>query len=278
MIFLKKPLPEIPPETIFEECADSFRSDEVRTALLGVLPRVKVDSACYEQMVPAHIDRFLQQIEHNGTLTTPTVDVYEKKFRPEKAPGRKYYDAIMSQTQNHLCPICDIAIATTLDHYLPKSEVPTLSVTPGNLIPICERCNHVKRNVMNQDPHEAPIHVYFDALPSGIWLHARATYGEWPEVQYYVQCPEDWSPILQNRLERHVELYKLGERFRLHAEVELANMRIFWKRLVERGGAEGLSFTLAGMRESLEENDMNSWKAALYRALETHTKELIEWL
>lgn len=278
MRFLKKPLPEIAPETIFKECVDSYRSTQTRDALLQALPRVKADSARYEQMVPLQIDRFLDQIDLNELPAKPVAGIYEEKFQPEKAPGRKYYEAIMSQTRNHLCPICDITMATTLDHYLPKSEVPTLSVTPGNLIPVCERCNRVKRDIIHRAPQEAPIHVYYDALPPGIWLHARIVYAEQPEVHYDVQCPEDWDPDLGSRLEQHMALYKLEAQFRLHAEVELTNMRRFWKRHLERGGPEGLSYTLADMQESLEENDPNSWKAALYRALASNIEALSAWL
>ena len=40
--------------------------------------------------------------------------------------------------------MCHTSEVDTLDHYLPKSKYPSLSINPLNLIPICNKCNKTK--------------------------------------------------------------------------------------------------------------------------------------
>lgn len=50
--------------------------------------------------------------------------------------------------QQSMCVTCDGMMTNrkTIEHYLPKSEYPVLSVHPSNLVPMCDKCNGGKDN------------------------------------------------------------------------------------------------------------------------------------
>lgn len=59
------------------------------------------------------------------------------------------YREYMEQLVEKRCPICDCSFAysqVTLDHILPKSKFPFLSITPINLVPTCYNCNMRKND------------------------------------------------------------------------------------------------------------------------------------
>ena len=63
-------------------------------------------------------------------------NLYDQRRR-EKVIG--YYRNIV------ICPYCGLNEPDTLDHFLPKTAHPLLSITLYNLIPCCNNCNHKKK-------------------------------------------------------------------------------------------------------------------------------------
>ena len=137
MKILPKPLPNIKVEDIYTECVEGFSSDAKRTRLLSCKGLVIEDSKLYDSCVPHSLNDFLVSELPNDVSKEDLTSVYTQKFADKNGPGRKYYDAIKGQAARGVCPICGVRIVNTLDHYLPKTKVPTLSVTPTNLIPYC---------------------------------------------------------------------------------------------------------------------------------------------
>ena len=88
-------------------------------------------------MLEILFDRFTISELPEDVTSVEMKKVYDEKFAKAETVGRTYYDAIMAQVERGICPICGVRLASTLDHYLPKAKVPTLSVTPSNLIPAC---------------------------------------------------------------------------------------------------------------------------------------------
>lgn len=65
------------------------------------------------------------------------IDNLYDQSRREKVIG--YYRNIA------ICPYCGLNEPDTLDHFLPKTAHPLLSITLYNLIPCCNNCNHKKK-------------------------------------------------------------------------------------------------------------------------------------
>ena len=259
---------------IYAECVNSFRDNMKREKLIRCQPLVQTDSQNYENLIPMHIEDFQTSSLPANVTADDLVNVYKQKFAKEKTPGREYYNQLLASTQCGICPICGSSLATTLDHYLPKSKFPTLAVTPSNLIPCCSDCN--KNKGSNTDTHSGglPLHIYFDdpRLTKEIWLYADVS--EAYVISFYVQCPLDWEHDLQSRVRKHFSLYGLEKTYCKLAGNELVNLAYCLNTLLVDCGEEELKIQISLLRKSFENTDLNSWKSALFRCLERN----IAWL
>ena len=267
MKILPKPLPNIKVEDIYTECVKGFASDVKRTKLLACKGLVIEDSKLYDSCMPHSLNDFLVSELPNDVSKEDLTSVYTQKFADKNGPGRKYYDAIKGQAARGVCPICGVRIVNTLDHYLPKTKVPTLSVTPTNLIPSCRDCNMDKRADMTFDPKDTPVHLYFDSIPNEPWLFTKID--ENLEVTYFVDCPQTWDEGLRSRIAKHLDYYKLHGLYSSHASQEIADKLGRWEEIVVLGGIEQLQDCIESECRSVERSDTNSWKAALYRGLKS---------
>jgi len=265
MKILPKPLTDIKVEDIYTECVEGFSSEAKRARLLSCKDLVVKDSNLYDTCVPQALDEFSVSELPEDISKDDLISVYTQKFAAKDGPGRKYYDAIKGQAVRGVCPICGIRTVNTLDHYLPKTKTPTLSITPSNLIPSCRDCNMDKRADMTLDPKNTPVHLYFDSIPDEPWLFTKID--ENLEVIYFVNCPKTWDAGLRSRIEKHLDFYKLYDLYSSHASQEIADKLYRWRELVELGGIDELQTYIESECRSIEQSDVNSWKAALYRGL-----------
>lgn len=85
--------------------------------------------------------------------------------------GKYYY--IREELMNgvRLCPLCGIAQDLTLDHYMPQSKYPALSMFRQNLVPVCSACNRSK----NAQPYTDFIHPYYFIPPTLKKIFLNAT-------------------------------------------------------------------------------------------------------
>lgn len=262
---LPKPLLDIKVEDIYAECVQCFSNKQKREKLLSCKDLVINDSNQYDNFVPHTLESFSVSKLPQDVSKDDLTSVYTQKFAVKDSPGRKYYDAIIGQAIRGICPICGIRPANTLDHYLPKSKVPTLSITPNNLIPACRDCNTDKRADIIYDSTNTPIHLYFDTIPNDPWLFVELD--DNLSATYYTNCPDTWNVGLRSRVEKHLTFYNLHKLYSIHAGEEIADKLGMWKKLIDYGGIEMLRLAIEAECKSIEQNDINSWKAALYRGL-----------
>ena len=184
-------------------------------------------------------------------------------------PARVIYDSILSQAPLGRCPFCGVGHASTLDHYLPKTKYPQLSVIPLNLVPCCKDCNTGKSTAIAYSAEEQSLHPYFDhnGFTSEQWLFAEviSTYPE--TVRYFVDPPEHWDCISKKRVKSHFEAFKLASRYGIEAANELAGRKQFFDFFRSEYGSKASVELLIKEAESHAENHVNSWQTALYQAL-----------
>lgn len=269
---LSKPLPDTNPKDIFVECVNGYVDKGKTEKLLRCKELVSIDSTKYDKHVPSSIHQFSASTLPDDVSKDELSLVYTQKFAAQDSPGRKYYNAIKEQAPRGICPICGIRMVNTLDHYLPKSKVPTLAVTPNNLIPSCRDCNTDKRADMSLEPSNTPVHIYCDDIPNEPWLYVKLD--DKLEAMYYIACPESWDSDLRSRLENHLNCYKLHSLYSSHAAQEIADKISMWETLVTAGGLEQLYLIIEAECKSIELNDINSWKAALYRGLKSNFEKV----
>ncbi|MBR2869338.1 MAG: HNH endonuclease [Clostridia bacterium] len=273
---LSKPLLNTKAEDIFEECVNGYRDAQKKNKLLSCKNLIATDSASFDNTIPHNANNFSQSTLPDEVSNKEVYSVYDDKFARQGSPGRHYYDTIKSQPPRGVCPICGIRIVNTLDHYLPKSEVPTLSITPNNLIPSCRDCNMDKRANISFVPSEMPVHLYFDEIPNEPWLYVKIKDNF--ETLYYVSCPESWEVGLRNRMKNHLDIYNLHSLYSSHAAQEIADNMMRWENLVNQAGIDELKIHIERECKSIESNDINSWRAALYRALVSDFDKLKDYL
>lgn len=272
MINLDIPLKGVPQGEIFDKCVSGFSpvKNRERVARLHEIKQAVVeDSDSYPQMLH-RVDKTYIRRKLSRLLTKDLIALYEEKFAKESSPGRKYYDRIKASSPHNVCPFCGVGQVSTLDHYLPKSKYPTLSVTPSNLIPACSDCNRTKSAT-----DDLLVHAYFDIIPADRpWLFATIIDGKPVTVSYHVSCPEDWNSSLIEKIENHFKTLDLGRLYSIKAGEELSSYRAYEEYLREHGIEDlpGLFDKVISMEIST--GRLNSWKCALYRALKDHYEQL----
>lgn len=90
----------------------------------------------------------------------------------KKSANHLYNDKIVSQRLGNLydnilmektafCPVCG-ANGDTLDHVLPKNFFVQYTLTPINMVPMCGRCNRLKKDFYSNEADKEIFHPYFD--------------------------------------------------------------------------------------------------------------------
>lgn len=303
MYTLERPTLPDPPEEIFERCVRNYKLSPFKVIkLLPCKELVKRDAGRYEAMIRAG-ERFPKPELPENVKFKEMYAVYDDKFSKSGTKIREqYYDSIIENAAklNKPCPICGEKGTLTLDHYLPKSEYPTLCVTPDNLIPICTNCNTAKGSKCALNGHGEPVHLYFDRLPEievdgekyvEAYLFVRL--GPHFEAEYYVACPPEWDSVLCSRLSDQMEIYELCRRFGGFAVTEMGNLETQWrvgvndrrqlmmecgKKLTDIDERDLWRRTIKCSLDAEMKEDSNSWKTALCRALYENVDDLITWL
>jgi 5-methylcytosine-specific restriction endonuclease McrA len=146
--------------------------------------------------------------------------VYDYRMVRSIMPGYKYYSQIKLSAKYGKCPLCSVRIVDTLDHYLPKSKYPIYAVTPINLIPSCTPCNKGKQIDYPKNSKEQTLHPYFDDVENDSWIKAKVLKTNPISFEYFLDCPSNWSKILEDRVHNHFISYNINELFSSHANEE----------------------------------------------------------
>lgn len=205
-----------------------------------------------------------------GCLTKQDVkSLYSAQMVPASKVARQHYDQLVLSSPQRKCPFCGFGRATTLDHFLNKSDYPWLSIVPINLVPACKDCNHGKSNNRAESAGDQTIHPYFESaeLSAEQWLFASVQQTTPVTLDYRAEPPTKWNHELRRRVERHFVGFDLKTRFAIEATTELGALRFTLKRLHVKVGRVAVAQHLAAIASGEEELFRNSWKTALYQAL-----------
>lgn len=135
---------------IFEQCVRGYHDSEKVEKLLLYKENVERSAKDYLKFITYDIEHYTE-ITVNSDDKEMLVDVYKEKFsKVSFKEGLAYYDKILAGAKGK-CAICSIGVASTLDHYLPKAEYPTLCVFPANLVPECQSCNKNKGDFIQRE-------------------------------------------------------------------------------------------------------------------------------
>lgn len=263
----KIPPPEIDPVTIFFSCVDCLRNADLRDRLYNSVFEFIQLYELFEKKVQITNLRSLP-VDHLPTDVTKDewIKLYDQKLVQSES-ARIYYDIIKTSSPNAKCPLCGAGQVSQLDHHLPKSRYPLLSVALLNLFPICSDCNKNKLSNIPQNAADEPLHPYFDDIDSEEWLIAKIENVFPVSFTFSVRKPENWPNLLFQRVQNHFERLKLGNLFASEASEELVSRLASLSQLYNNVGEQGVRAYLKDAYESNKDHYRNSWRTATFKAL-----------
>lgn len=263
----KLALPVHSAKDVFSLCISRVRNKQLRARLISAAPVVVKAADDYVDLAESAMLHTLPRTSLVGKASkAEMVAVYSGRMVPKKQPGRPVYNALMAGAPRERCPLCGVRTVTTLDHHLPKSEYPALTIVPFNLIPSCMWCQNNKMELFPSDAGEQTLHPYYDDVSDIRWLGAEAVSSVPAAFKFNVLSEADLPKILRARLERHMKVFGLQRLFALNAAEELVNIRSGLQRIFDTSGAGGVREHLRYEADSREEAYQNSWPTAMYRA------------
>lgn len=196
------------------------------------------------------------------------VSLYEKQFVKNQG-AKTIRDFVTNSSPNGLCPYCGQGSVHELDHYLPKRPFTGIAVYPANLVPACRDCNRVKSGFRPTPTASPVLHPYFDVAFQFRWLYA--TIVEQPDgkpaAEFHVQV-EDSRASLLSRIDSHMRVFHLYDRYRVLASQSLNNFEMLMK------SAHGYGLNLEQAKRHLmltayqqSGGRKNSWELAIHEAM-----------
>lgn len=252
-----------------EACASGITIAERATVLRQALPVIEVAEQEYRTLGAA--GELYRMVETDGV--TPLLDadlmsvIYKRHFVRAGSPSRPLYEQIRMTPEHGICPLCKQRVVATVDHYLPQSRHPKLTLTPINLVPACSDCNKNKLAHSAQSAHEQSLHPYFDNLGNERWLVVEVRPSVPPTILFGVRPPNSWSPVLAARVEHHFSMMGIAKLYSAQAACELADIAYSLTEVGDAVGADGVRAHLGRELRSRSARDANSWQTALYEAL-----------
>lgn len=268
--------PKYNAEEVYQTCINSIRDLDLRNRLNAVTAAISASADDYTQK--AQTKQFFQippLVSGNAEVVVGAVtkqelkDVYTQHMLGNGKPARDIYDDILDLAPLGKCPFCGVGVATTLDHYLPKSKFPTVSVLPINLVPSCKDCNTGKNADIATTAGEQCLHPYFDHqhFVTEQWLFSKVVQTYPASIQFYAEPPQHWDAISNERVKSHFEDYNLATRYSIEVTTELAILKETLSQYMSLAGAELVKQHLNIVANSHQRLHQNSWHTALYQAL-----------
>lgn len=268
--------PTLKAGTVFEDCVSSVGSATKAASFRRAKHLIEDAEAEYFTAAQNHL---LFQLpaspEDNDDLLFEILSkrdlkgLYSDQLVPAKKPARPHYDKLLISSPQRRCPFCGFGRATTLDHFLSKSDYPWLAIVPRNLVPACKDCNHGKNTSRALTADDQVLHPYFESpeLTNDQWLFASVIQSTPLSIEYRAEPPGKWDRALRLRVERHFIDFDLKARFSIEAATEVGPLRLSLKSLADCAGRLGIKQHLTTVASGEYEYFKNSWKTALYQAL-----------
>lgn len=268
--------PNYDPLGVFQTCINSISDADLLNRLNQTTNEIVVAARDYEQKA---VTKLLYTIQPNncendeivlGTVTKKELkDVYSSHMVGRAKPARVIYDTLLSQAPLGRCPFCGFGHASTLDHYLPKTKFPQLSVLPLNLVPSCKDCNTGKSTAIATTANEQSLHPYFDHqnFIDEQWIYAEVIQTTPATIRFFVEAPAHWNDIPKVRVKSHFEDFKLASRYSVEASNQLACLRDSLANYRDLLGPDGVRQHLTIEAQSHARQHRNSWQTAMFQAL-----------
>jgi hypothetical protein len=265
---------------IYEECAQLFTGSGGLTArLLLCKTDIVAASATFDGLAQNNEAHKMREsiAGNNGVSRKDLTNLYKQKFSQHSAV-RKYYDEIFGIPKNGVCPLCDLGAVTSLDHYLPQQQYPSLAITPANLVAACSDCNRSKLDFVPTSSAEETLHPYYDAISDYQWVYCKISEECSDIFHYYVDMQDDGDELMFKRVKKHFEVFDLGKFYAVRAGSEIEMQKAFLRDEYKIGGEDAVRDYIRRRMEACEHASLNHWKTALYKCMHNLDELPPDWL
>jgi len=264
------------PDFSFRQCVSAINKVPDRDRMLNEIEFFKAAALSYQEharagsvctIPPLRAARGEDPFVVGDIKKSELINLYEY-YMLKREPGRSLYDAIKVSAHD-VCPLCGLSTEIkTLDHYLPKSHYPQLSVLPYNLVPACRDCNTDKGNPIITDPAQQHIHPYYDhaCFHEDMWIRAEVTHEVPCASEYKVCTPDEWLEVNKKRASNHFEFFNIARRYLVRAAEELGTLVDQRRGFMKNVSPEVFREQLRSVAQS-QSLPANHWRKVMYTAL-----------
>ena len=144
-------------------------------------------------------------------------DYMKNKYKQFSHKGNRIYNKIYNKIfmSNDICAYCNLRNrgVEELDHFFPKDDYPSLSITVENLVPSCSYCNHPKNSIFPRD--YVLLHPYYDNCLLDVYDYLKYTIKEFNGYkitgEFTICKTENMSDEIHTRIKKHFEFFKLDK-------------------------------------------------------------------
>jgi hypothetical protein len=136
-----------------------------------------------------------------------------------------------------------------------------------NLVPMCTHCNNLKGDSISELAEEQALHPYYDDFEADGWLEATVGMTRPAHVLFHICPPVSWAAVKAKRLERHFRTFQLARLYGSNAADEIVALTYILQLISDKRGKDAVVDELNTRARSYEQVSLNSWQAAMYRAL-----------
>ncbi|WP_420867589.1 HNH endonuclease signature motif containing protein [Cellulosimicrobium aquatile] len=257
--------PEVSAGSVARACVRGIRDQNLRAAVFSAIEAIEANNASYRELGEA--DRLHEIDGYSHTVPGVSAEQLRWLYSSRLVRGseaRQVYEALKAAAPHFKCLYCKEALATTLDHFVPKKSVGSFAIDPCNLVPACPRCNQLIGEQWSSSRVEQMLHPYFSPEP-GRWLRASVVHSEPVTLDFTAEPDLSLPEDSRERLVRQFERLGLALHLARSCAAELAGL------------CRTLSTSVASadeVREDLLKNalvgfevDPNDRRAVMYEAL-----------
>ncbi|SNT61651.1 hypothetical protein SAMN05216374_5949 [Tardiphaga sp. OK246] len=263
------PPPLISTAQVLASCLTGTDDADLKRRIGSIAGELDIVGNDYDACGKQQMLHLIARVTSVGSVTKQELEnLYSNHLSASGGAARYVYDAIRNAVPNKRCPLCGVGTVAVLDHHLPKSKYPNLSITPANLVPACHFCNNTKRARFPKGAGEQTLHPYYDGYLIDQWVWAKLDQLSPLVVLYFAQGPDHWSDVDRSRVLRHFKICGLATTFMSNGNDELSVLKGYLEELYLKGGFIEVAAYLSE-QAYIHAVRPNSWQFAMYQLLST---------
>ncbi|SHI31443.1 HNH endonuclease [Clostridium intestinale] len=197
--------------------------------------------------------------------------MYKSRFSNKLYTNQYEYYTKLRSSQKY-CPYCNFHTREVkqLDHYLPKSKFPSLSLVVKNLVPICKDCNEVKDDFFSFDYSEQFIHPYYDEKIEDAFKFLQCDIIEDKIIgfKFYIKKLSHWDDVFFEKVKFHFKKLEIDKLylsdFNTEFDVVFDELKEMYK---ETNSEELIRISLQRKVKVYDKKKIMPWRHAGFKSL-----------